>query len=201
MRVILACAALLLVPSATRAADCHAEPAAAPRATAPAQVRVVDAALRDHRGEGVRFADALGDGVVVIDFVFTSCTTICPVLSATFAQVQERLGPRLGSEVRLLSLTLDPARDTPDRLAAYAAKHGAKPGWAWLTGDADQMKSVLQGLGGWTPDFTRHPPAVLVGDPARGVWTRINGFVDPAQIVARVDELLAARHASAEAHR
>lgn len=188
--------------AAASAADCHAGAGdeTAPAKRREAKVRLVEADSVDAQGEKVRFGAAfLGDGVVAIDFVYTSCTTVCPVLTAIFSQVQERLGDRLGRSVRLVTITLDPARDTPERLAAYARRHGAKEGWRWLTGDAPQVEAVLKGLGSWTPDFTNHPPTTLVGDPRRGVWTRLSGFVAPEQILARMEELLAERQAEAAA--
>jgi len=172
------------------------KPATAPTApTAPtADVRLVEAMLVNQDGVPVNFkSEVLGDQLVVMNFVFTTCTTVCPVLSSILTRVQQDLGERQGGEVRLFSLSVDPTRDTPERLKAYAARHRAKAGWSWLTGSPEEMKRVLEGLGAYTPDFTRHAPMVLVGDPRTGVWTRFNGFPNPEQLLAKVDELAAAR--------
>ena len=94
-----------------------------------AQVRIIDAELVDQNGAPARLSSqVIGDSIVVMDFVFTTCTTICPVLSALFSRVQGKLGERLGKEVRLVSISLDPVRDTPARLKAYSASHRAKDG-------------------------------------------------------------------------
>ena len=94
-------------------------------------------------------------------------------------------------------MSVDPARDTPARLKAYAAKfqskNRAKPGWVWLTGDKPVMDEVLKGVGAYTADYTQHPAQVLVGDASRGAWTRLYGFLSPERIQAKIDELLAAR--------
>jgi len=160
-------------------------------------VQLHDRALLTQDGESVRFAtDIIGDRIVVMDFVYTTCTTVCPVLSAIFGQLQERLGERLGRQISLVSLSVDPGRDTPQRLKAYADRHHARDGWVWLTGDKTTVDQVLQGLGAYTPDFEDHPSMVLVGDGQAGTWVRFFGFPGPDQLMAAVDELLAARQAT-----
>ena len=160
-------------------------------------VQLHDRPLLTQDGESVRFAtDIIGDRIVVIDFVYTTCTTVCPVLSAIFGQVQDRLGERLGRQVSLVSVSVDPGRDTPQRLKAYADRHQARDGWVWLTGDKTTVDQVLQELGAYTPDFEDHPSMVLVGDGQAGTWVRFFGFPGPDQLMAAVDELVAARQAA-----
>lgn len=170
----------------------------ASRAPGTVQVRLADAALVTQDGKSVNFkSDVVGGHIVIMDFVYTTCTTVCPVVSGIFAQLQDRLGDRLGKDVRLVSVTVDPVRDTPQRLKAYAAKVNAGPHWTWLTGPTTTVNQVLQGLGTYTPDFTQHPSVVLVGDGTTGKWTRFYGFPDPDQILARINELVQARGAHA----
>jgi cytochrome oxidase Cu insertion factor (SCO1/SenC/PrrC family) len=162
------------------------------------QVELLDRQLVTQAGDKVMFAsEVIADRIVVMDFVYTSCTTVCPVLSAVFAQLQDRLGERLGDEVILVSVSVDPTRDTPPRLRAYAARHKAREGWVWLTGDKRTVDQVLQDLGAYTPNFEDHPSMVLVGDGGSGSWTRYFGFPGTDQIMARVDELVAARQTAA----
>ncbi len=159
-----------------------------------AQVILRDLPLVDQDGTEVKFvSDVIGDRVVVIDFVYTTCTTVCPVLSALFAQIQQYLGDRLGDEVSLVSMSVDPTRDTPQRLHAYAQTHDAKPGWIWLTGPKTSMDEVLDGLDAFTPNFEDHAAMVLVGDGRTGEWSRYFGFPSPDRIMEKVDALLAAR--------
>lgn len=170
----------------------HGTPAAA--AGQAAELKLADARLVDQDGRAHGFRnDVIGQKIVVMDFVYTTCTTVCPVLSALLAQVQERLGERAGAEVALVSLTVDPVRDTPSRLKEYAGRYGAGPGWTWLTGPKASVDSVLRSVGAYTPNFVDHPALVLVGDGRSGKWTRYYGFPDPAQILAKVNELQAAR--------
>jgi protein SCO1/2 len=162
---------------------------------APSEVKYGDTVLLDQMGKQHKLkSEVFGDRLVVLDFAYTSCTTICPVLSALMAKVQNQLGDRLGKEVSLVTITVDPARDTPARLREYAAKYGAKPGWAWLSGPTGTVNEVLKGFGAYAPNFEDHPPQVLVGDPTTGDWTRFFGFADPQAIMAKVDELAHARH-------
>jgi protein SCO1/2 len=159
-----------------------------------AEVELKDLRLTDQNGQEVRFvSDVIGDRIVVMDFVYTSCTTVCPVLSAVFKQVQTRLGDRLGKEVALVSLSVDPTRDTPQRLKAYAAGQKARPGWVWLTGPKTIMDEVLDGLGAYSPNFEDHPAMVLVGDGRTGEWSRLFGFPGPDRLMEQVDALQAAR--------
>jgi protein SCO1 len=173
-------------------------PAAPPAALPPAvEVTLRDAPLVDQDGRTVRLArDLIGDRIVVVDFVFTTCTTICPILSARLARLQDLLGERLGSEVALISISIDPARDTPARLKAYGARFQARTGWSWVTGAKQEVDQVLRGLGAYTASFTGHAPVMLVGDGRTGRWARFNGFPDPARLLAAVDALAAARPAT-----
>jgi len=192
---------LVLALSILSSAAATPAPRSPPASAAPQAASIPDLALVDQTGRTVRFkGDVLRDRVAVIDFVFTTCATICPVLSASFARLQERLGERLARDVQLVSISIDPARDTPARLRAYAHRYHAGPHWTWLTGPIDDVERVLNALGAYTPDATAHAPLVLVGDARSGTFSRVNGFPNPERLVARVDEILAARaqHASKE---
>jgi protein SCO1/2 len=178
----------------------HAAQGAAKPATT-ASLRFPDASLVASDGRKVRFSsDVLGDRLIVMDFVYTNCSTVCPVVSAIFSQLQERLGARMDKEVRLVSVTVDPARDTPAQLKTYSAKHGARSEWWWLSGHPESVTSVLKAAGTWTPNFEDHPAVVLVGDARTGQWTRFYGFASPDEILARLDALADARKAGGHQH-
>lgn len=174
-----------------------------PTAEKPSSVRVKydDAVLTDQNGRQIKFkTDVIGDKIVVIDFVYTTCTTVCPVLTALMAKVQGELGEEALAEVQFISVTVDPARDTPARLKEYAAKYGAKPGWVWLTGPTGRVNAVLKGFGAYAPNFEDHPPLVLVGDARSGQWTRFFGFGDPKDLLAKIRDLRDARAGAHEGH-
>ena len=194
----LAVAALLGDVRAASTHDMHHHAAPADAKPESARVRLQDIQLVDLDGAAVRFkSDAVGNRIVVVGFIYTSCTTICPVTSAVLADVQERLigklGDQFGRDVRLVTLTVDPATDTPERLKDYAGNFGSPAGWLWLTGDKPKVDKVLAGLGAYSADFTRHSGAILVGDARTGDWTRFYGIPNAPDVVARVDQLLAAR--------
>lgn len=196
----LAASASLPVAAQATAPDPHAHhqhhQQQSTQAVTPQNVRVklADVSLLDQQGRSVLFrSDVVGERLVIIDFVYTSCTTVCPVVSATLAQVQGQLGERVGRDVALLSVTVDPVRDTPARLKEYASRIGAGPGWTWLTGPKPQIDEVLKSFGAYTPSFVDHPALVMVGDAKSGRWLRFYGFPSAEQLVTALAELGAAR--------
>lgn len=157
-------------------------------------IELPDAMLVTQHGKEVSLRnDVVGDKIVVVDFVYTTCTTVCPVLSAVFAQVQNELGERLGDEVTMVSISVDPLRDTPARMKNYASKLGAGDDWVWLTGRKQTVTEVLEEFGAYTPNFEDHPSMILVGDGKHGKWARFLGFPSADQIVRKVDEFSAGR--------
>jgi protein SCO1/2 len=193
--MILAALALALQAAPAASHDGHQHHQATAKVEASsARVRIADNALVSHEGKPVRLADLMsGKRVVVLDFVYTTCTTVCPVLSATLAKLQDKLGPRMESEVQIISISIDPQRDTPARLKEYAARHGAGPGWVWLTGAQADVDAVLKGFGAYTPNPADHPAMVLVGRADSGAWTRLFGFPGAAELLAQVDKVAVAQ--------
>ncbi|MGJ0483558.1 MAG: SCO family protein [Methylomicrobium sp.] len=161
---------------------------------AVSRIKLPNSELLNQNGIPVRFnSDIAGDMIIAINFIYTDCSTACPVASAIFSKLQSRLGDKLGQAVRMVSLTINPATDTPERLKAYAERFHAKPEWIWLTGEKPQVVALLKGLGVYNADIANHASIILVGDPNRGEWTRFNGFSSPDAIAARINELLLAR--------
>jgi protein SCO1/2 len=157
-------------------------------------IELYDLELVTQDGKRVKFkSDVIGDKLVAMTFIFTSCTTICPVYNAIFTRLQPMLGDRLGSEVILVTMTVDPTTDVPRRMKKEAKKYKAQPGWIYLTGKKHNVDQVLKGLDAYFADFTTHPPMALVGDGKTGTWKRYNGFPKPEQLLAMIDELKAAR--------
>jgi len=179
----------------------HVHHAAAAPAGAGAKVMLSGAPLLDASGRRVRLAsDVIAGKIAVVNFIYTNCTTVCPVTSATFELLQRRLGAALGRDVVLVSITVDPLRDTPKRLREYSSRYEAGAGWTWLTGDKRDVDQVLEGFGAYTPNFEDHPVMVLVGDAREGTWTRLFGFPGVDQIAARIDGLREARMGAHHAH-
>lgn len=178
----------------------HAEQPPAARQE-KASVRFADVSLLDQDGMPVRLEkDLVGDHLVVMGFIYTSCTTVCPVVSSIMGKVQQQLGGRVGEEIHLVSISVDPQRDDSKRLQSYAKAFQKGPGWSWLTGTPYAITETLKGLGSFSADLSQHPPLILVGDGRSGHWTRYYGFTDPAVLVAEINRLSARRvHAKSTA--
>jgi protein SCO1 len=132
--------------------------------------------------------DLLKDKVVAIDRIYTHCKFSCPLETARLAEVQRLLGDRVGKEIFFYSITLDPKRDTPEVLKAYADRYRAGPGWLFLTGSPDDIKLVARKLGLYFDALagTRdgHTPDLMIGNVATGQWMK-NSAVDNPRLLAR----------------
>ncbi len=151
---------------------------------------IPDVPVIDQDGKPRRFyTDLVRDRVVAVNFVFTTCTTICPPMGATFAKLQKLLGDRSGRDVHLLSVSVDPATDTPARLKAWSQKFGGGPGWTLVTGNRDDIVRLLKALGVYAPNAGDHSPLVLLGNDAGRRWTRAYGLAPPARLVELIDDM------------
>lgn len=165
-----------------------------------ARVTLTETPLVDQDGRSQRFkSEAVGDRIVVLGFIYTTCTTVCPVTSQLMLQTKAKLGARVGQDVGLITVTVDPVRDTPARLKEYADQLGAGEGWSWLTGAKPQVDEVLKVFGAYNANFLEHPPLVVVGDAKSGKWLRFYGFPNPDQLVKAVEDLSAERAKSGHA--
>jgi cytochrome oxidase Cu insertion factor (SCO1/SenC/PrrC family) len=152
-------------------------------------MHIPDVELLDQDGRRVRFYTDLVKGkTVAVNFIFTTCTTICPPLGATFARVQKDLGERTGRDVHFISISVDPAVDTPERLKAWGAKFKAGPGWTFVTGPKPQVDELLRAFAASTATPADHSPTVLIGNDAAGQWTRTYGLAKPSQLVKLIND-------------
>ena len=157
-------------------------------ADARLQTRMPDIPVRDQNGRRLNFYTDLVKGkTVAINFIFTTCTTICPSLTATFRRVQEDLATR-APEVQLISISVDPITDTPERLRDFATRFKAGPGWTFVTGDKADIDSLLLGLGAAAANASDHTPTILVSNDVTGYRTRTYGLSSPATLVKVVAE-------------
>jgi protein SCO1 len=146
---------------------------------------IPDVALLDQYGRQVQFyQDLVKDKVVAINFIFTTCSTVCRPAGAHFEALQRVLGDRMGRDILLISISADPVTDTPPRLRAWGEKFHAGPGWILLTGAKSKVDTLLKALQVFTPDKQEHTPLVLVGNDATGTWTRAYGLVAPTILAA-----------------
>ena len=151
-------------------------------------MNIPDVELLDQDGRKVHFYTDLVKGrVVAVNFIFTTCTTICPPLGATFARVQKELGERAGRDVHFISVSVDPVTDTPERMKAWGAKFHAGPGWTLVTGDKPAIDSLLKALAASAARREDHSPFVIVGNDALGQWSRAYGLAAPSQLLRIID--------------
>ena len=164
------------------------------------KMNIPDVELLDQDGRKINFYTDLVKGrTVVINFIFTTCTTICPPLGATFARVQKELGDKVGRDVRFISISVDPATDTPERLKAWGAKFHAGHGWTFVTGNKPQVDELLRALGASSARREDHSPTVLIGNDARGIWTRTYGLANTNQLVQIIDDFINGKNTTATA--
>ncbi len=151
-------------------------------------VRIPDVEVFDQNGKRLKFrSDLIDDKTVAINFIFTTCTAICPPLTATFRRVQQEvIAQKL--PVQLISISVDPTTDTPERLHEFAAKFKAEPGWTFVTGDKAAIDSILQALGTAVAVKTDHTPMVLIGNEKKDYWTRMYGLSSPTSLVKLISE-------------
>lgn len=161
---------------------------AADAAPVPLTVRSLpDVALVDQSGrERHLWTDLVKGQVVAMNFIFTSCPSICPPMGASFAELQHRLE---GREVRFLSISIDPVTDTPARLADWAAKFGGTSAWTLLTGPSPSVDDVLNTLGVRSAVKGEHTPVVVLGNAKTGRWTRAHALAPPEELLALLDSL------------
>src|SRR6185295_14468573 len=155
-------------------------------------MKIPNAPVLDQNGKELNFySDLIKGKTVAINFIFTTCTTICPPLTATFRRVQQDAAAR-GLNVQLISVSVDPTTDTPERLRDFASKFKAEPGWTFVTGDKAEIDSVLQSLGAAVSNKNDHTPMILIGNDTSDYWTRTYGLTSPTRIVELIDA--AAKH-------
>jgi protein SCO1/2 len=128
------------------------------------------------------------DKPVILNFIFTTCGAICPVMSATFSQLQDSLGEARDA-VRMVSISIDPEEDTPDALKAYAGKYGAGPQWQMLTGSLDDSIAVQRAFGVYRGDKMSHQPATFLRAAPGQPWVRLDGFASAADILREYHQL------------
>ena len=144
---------------------------------------IPDVNLLDIDGESVSLLKLLEeDKPVMLNFIFTTCGAICPVMSATFAQVQADLGPNR-EDLHMVSISIDPEYDTPEVMKAYADKYGAGEQWQMLTGSLENSIKVQRAFDVYRGDKMDHLPLTFLRGKPEQPWVRLEGF-------ASADDLL-----------
>lgn len=208
LALALALAALLPLPlSAEDAPPCHDAVAATAPAVADGakieQLEIPDLPVTDQDGRKLHFyRDLVAGRKVAMNFVFTTCTTICPPMGAHFSKIRRLVAEGGRAEgarkVALISISIDPSTDTPARLKAWQENFGEASGWTLVTGTKQDITRLLRALRVYSADPAAHAPVVLLGDDAAGRWQRVYGLTPPAELLATLDLLSGTKVANKE---
>jgi len=141
-------------------------------------------------GRSVSLPEEMNDGrPVVLNFIFTTCSSVCPLMSQVFAQFQQKLGAER-DKVHLMSISIDPEEDTPARLREYARKFHAGPEWQHYTGTIEASKATQQAFGVYLGDKMSHAVVTLLRAAPGQPWRRIDGFLTPDALLAEYQRLV-----------
>lgn len=150
---------------------------------------VPDVVLVNQLGKKVHLKEYLqSDKPVIVDFIYGTCTTICPVLSAGFVNLQRKLGAD-AQKVKLVSITIDPEHDTPKILKEYLQRYHAKPGWDFLTGSRQDINTVMKAFNAYIPDKMSHYPLNLIRPPGDSSWVRVFGLMSGSEFMGECQKV------------
>ncbi|HWN11925.1 MAG TPA: SCO family protein [Pyrinomonadaceae bacterium] len=157
----------------------------------PAQTYFTDVLLVNQNGEKMRFySDLLKDKVVIINSFFATCTGSCLPLNRNLEKVQLALGDRLGKDVYIISISVDPAVDTPASLKNYAKKLNARPGWFFLSGNKQDVDFALKKIGHFVDQKESHINVFIIGNERTGLWKKAFGLAPSDQLLKVVQSVL-----------
>jgi protein SCO1/2 len=182
--MLVGCAALS-VSIAEETADSHASHHAAVTNSRRSELQysTPDVKLMREDGNLVSLPAEIDDGrPVIMNFIYTSCTTICPLTSQIFEQFQKSSGGGQRS-IHLISISIDPEQDSPARLREYAAQFDAAPGWDHYTGTLAASQTVQRAFGAYRGDKMSHSPLTLMRSAPGKPWVRFDGFVSAQQLL------------------
>lgn len=155
-----------------------------------------NAELIDHEGRQRRFyEDIIHDKVVVVNMMYTACTSTCPRNTASLLKVQEALGDRIGRDIHMVSLSLLPELDSPSALRTYMKRYGIGPGWTFLTGTRSHMDAVRHRLGFYDTDpaadadVFQHTGMLSIGNDRIDRWCMLPALSATHQIVRSIQEI------------
>jgi protein SCO1/2 len=144
----------------------------------------------DQRGNRMSLPELLDtDQPIMVNFIFTTCTAICPMMSSIFQQVQMKLGAD-AARVRMISVSIDPEQDTPEALQEYAQRFRAGPEWYFITGTLEDSIAIQQAFDAYRGDKMNHAPLTLMREARGDEWVRYDGFATAEQLAEDCRRLL-----------
>jgi protein SCO1 len=161
-----------------------------PEAASPAGGYFKGVELIDQDGQTVDLYEVMKGRTIVVNSFFTTCTSSCPVMSGTLGAVQTRFRERMGKDLVLASISVDPEHDTPATLKQYAQHVKALPGWLFLTGSREQVERALGKLGQSVVSREEHYNVMIVGNDRTGLWKKAFALAKPEDVVGIVGSVL-----------
>jgi protein SCO1/2 len=160
----------------------------------PARRYFSDVELINQDGQKMRFySDVLKDKVVIINTFFATCTGTCPPMNRNLERIQEALGDRLGKVAIIVSISVDPETDTPQRLKEYSQRFHARPGWIFLTGKKENVDWALYKLGQYVETKGDHTTIIIIGNEPKGLWKKAFGLAKPDELIKIVEDVISDR--------
>ena len=154
-------------------------------------------AVTTQDGRTLRFYDDVLKGkIVLINFFFTDCDAVCPLMTENLTRVQELLGDRVGKDIFMVSISLQPEHDTPEVLAAYAKTYGVGPGWLFLTGKKTDIDLLRHRLGFVDSDPVedadpeQHIGTVRITNEPMHRWAMSPALTNPTALVRTVKRVI-----------
>ena len=162
-----------------------------PAEKSSAEKYFTDIELVNQNGEKMRFYhDLLQGNTVIINSFFATCQGSCLPITRNLEKIQEALGERLGQDVRIISISVDPTVDTPGELMAFGKKFHARPGWYFLTGSKENVEFVLKKLGQFVENKQDHLNIIIVGNDRTGLWKKAFGLAKSEELIKVVDSVI-----------
>jgi protein SCO1/2 len=164
------------------------------RAEAPrrsvAHYQLPPVTLVDQDGSPVRLGTLVDPArPAFVQFIFTTCTTICPVLGALFSSVQRSIGASADA-LPFVSISIDPEHDTPEKMKAFLKRYDAHANWRFVTGSRADIITVAKAFEAFANDKMTHAPLTFMWSPSEQAWVRLKGFVSTAELVAEYQRSL-----------
>lgn len=164
-----------------------------------AQKYFTDVELINQNGEKMRlYSDLLKNKVVVVSSFFATCTSVCPPMNRNLEKVQEAFKDRIGKDLLIISISVDPEVDTPPVLKDYAAKFHAVPGRLFLTGKKQNIDWALYKLGQFVEDKNDHQTIIIIGNERTGLWKKAFGMAKADELIEVIRSVLDDKSASVE---
>jgi cytochrome oxidase Cu insertion factor (SCO1/SenC/PrrC family) len=162
---------------------------------APIALSVPDIEVVNQYGRHVHFNSQVVDGrIAIVTGFFTNCSSMCPFTQEKLAQVAKLLGPRMGKDVVIVSVSVDAENDTPARMKDWGEKFHIGPGWTLLSGNRAEVDTLLKSLGLFVELRQRHQSALMIGSAATG-WVRISSWT-PSEKLAKLAETMSSARPS-----